>query len=155
MKLLGKYSQQQCLFTKSRCHLTNITAETWGFLQVQFCDLFPPSGCATSTRTRIYHITESGLVVKAAQIKRTCTLLQFETNEHLLRLSNVFGEAVMVGQQCRLPKVAIPKIMGTNDLVNVVCGTDSTETFLSQTARDGIDLEFDGSSHLSISIRYS
>lgn len=58
-----------------------------------------------------------------------------------------------MGQQCRLPKVAIPKIMGTNDLVNVVCGTDSTETFLSQTARDGIDLEFDGSSDLSISIR--
>jgi hypothetical protein len=155
MKLLGKYSQQQGIFTKSRCRLTNVTAETWGFLQHQFSDLFPPSGCATSTRTRIYRVTESGLVVKAARIKRSCTIMRFETNEHLLRLSNVFGEAVTAGQRCRLPKVATPKIIGTNDLVNVVCGADSTETFLSQTVRDGIDLEFDGSSDLSITIRYS
>jgi hypothetical protein len=60
-----------------------------------------------------------------------------------------------VGQQCPLPKVAIPKILGTNDLVNVVCGDDSAETFLSQTVRDGIDLKFDGSSDLSITIQYS
>jgi hypothetical protein len=154
MKLLGRYSQQQGIFAKSRCRLANVTAETWGFLQLQFSDLFPNSGSATSSRTRIHRVTESGLVVKAARIKCNCTILRFETLEHLVRLSNVFGEAVTAGQQCRLPKVAIPRTIGTNDLVNVVCGADSAESFTFQTVRDGIDLEYDGSSELFIMIRY-
>jgi hypothetical protein len=61
---------------------------------------------------------------------------------------------VTAGQRCRLPKVAIRKSIGTNVIINVVCGADSAETFLSRTVRDGIDLEFDGSSELFITIRY-
>jgi hypothetical protein len=41
-----------------------------------------------------------------------------------------------------------------NDIVNVVCGADNAKTFSSRTVRDGIDLEFDGSSELFITIRY-
>ena len=98
MKLLGRYSQQQGIFTKARARLTNFTAETWGFIQHQFSDLFPECECGTSMRVRIYHVTESGLVVKAARINRSCSVMRFETKAQLRRLCNVFGESATAGQ---------------------------------------------------------
>jgi hypothetical protein len=92
----GRYSQQQGTYTKVRGRLTNLSAEMWGFLHHQFNDLFPE--CGTSMRGRIYRVTESGLVVKAARINRSCTVMRFETNTQLHRLCNVFGESVTAGQ---------------------------------------------------------
>jgi hypothetical protein len=156
IKLLGRYSQQQGTFAKVRGRLTNISADTWGFLQLQFStsDLFLETECGTSTRVRIYRVTESGLVVKAAQINRSCAVMRFETITQLHRLCNVFGESVTAGQRCHLPKIASPKSLGKNDLINVVCGSDSAEQFIPRTVRDGINLEYDGSSELFITIRY-
>ena len=43
-----------------------------------------------------------------------------------------------------------------NDIVNVVCGSNRCEdAFNHGTTRDGVDLEFDGSCELYITIRYS
>jgi hypothetical protein len=39
MRLLGRYSQQQGLFGREQGCLTNITSETWGFLDRQFGDI--------------------------------------------------------------------------------------------------------------------
>jgi hypothetical protein len=154
MKLLGRYSQQQGTFAKVSGRLTNISADTWGFLQLQFSNLFPAeSECGTSTRVRIYRVTESGLVVKAARINRSCTVMRFETKTQLRRLCNVFGESVTAGQRCRLPKIALPKSLGKNDVINVVCGSDIAEPFISRTVHDGVDLEYDGSSELFIQCR--
>lgn len=108
-KLLGRYSQQQGIYTKAQAHLTNFTAETWGFLELQFRDVFPESEYGTSMRVRVYRVTESGLVVKAARVHRTCAVMRFETKSQLRRLCQVFGESVTAGQRCRLPKVASPK----------------------------------------------
>ena len=108
-KLLGRYSQQHGLFSRERSCLTNITAETWGFLVRQFSDLaFATPQGGKSTRLKIHRITESGLVVKAARIEKSCTLMRFETKTQLRRLCNVFGESVTAGQRCRLPKIASP-----------------------------------------------
>ena len=135
--------------------MTNITSETWGFLKLQFANLFGNSGSGSSSRVRIYRLIESGLVVKAARIKKTCIVWRFETVAHLRQLSNIFGESVTAGQRCRLPKVSHPKTLWRNDIINVVCGNDECEpVFNSRTERDGIDLEYDGSAELFITIRY-
>jgi hypothetical protein len=157
-KLLGRYSQQQGLYGKEHCRLSNVTPETWGFLKQQFGNLVgDSSGCAglSSSRVRVYRVSESGLVVRAARIKKSCTLLRFETKSHLRQLCKVFGESVTAGQRCRLPKVASPKTLWKNDVINVVCGSDESEpVFNLKTVHDGIDLEFDGSCELFITIRY-
>jgi hypothetical protein len=98
MKLLGQYSQQQGIYTKAHACLTNFTAETWGFLQLQFCDVFPESEYGTSVRIRAYHVTESGLVVKAARVHRTCAIMRFETKSQFHWLCQVFGESATAGQ---------------------------------------------------------
>ncbi|KAI2513006.1 hypothetical protein MHU86_1297 [Fragilaria crotonensis] len=154
-KLLGRYSQQQGLFGRERCRLANVTSETWGFLKWQFRDLFSDPDCGVSSRTRVYRITESGLTIKAARIQRCCTIMRFETKTHLRRLCKIFGESVTAGQRCRLPKVSSPKALWQNDIINAVFGSDDCEPiFNPKTERDGIDLEFDGSSELFITIRY-
>ena len=103
----------------------------------------------------MYRVAESGLVVRAARIKKSCTILRFETKMHLQQLCMVFGESVTAGQRCRLPKVASPKTLWKNDVVNVVCGSDEREpVFNVKTVQDGIDLEFDGSCELCITVRY-
>ena len=53
-KLLGRYSQQQGLFGRERGRLTNVTSETWGFLNRQFANLFGDSGSGLSTRVCVY-----------------------------------------------------------------------------------------------------
>jgi hypothetical protein len=78
-KLLGRYSQQQGLFGRERGLVTNVISETWGFLNKQFANLFGDSGSGLSTRVRVYRVTKSELVVKAARIKMTCIVWQFET----------------------------------------------------------------------------
>ena len=97
-QMLGRYSQQQGIFTKAQVRLPNFTAEAWGFLQEQFRDLFLESECGTSMRVRIYRVNESGLVVKAARIHRSCSVMRFETKMHLHQLCNVFGESATAGQ---------------------------------------------------------
>ncbi len=67
----------------------------------------------------MYRVTESGLVVRAARKKKSCTILRFETKMHLQQLCMVFGESVTAGQRCRLPRVASPKTLWKNDVVNV------------------------------------
>ena len=154
-KLLGRYSHLQGLYGKERCRVSNFTAEAWGFLRWQFDDLFDDASCGMSTRIRRHRVTESGLVVKAAQVSKSCTILRFETKAHLRRLCNVFGESATAGQRCRLPKVSSPKDLWQNDIINVVCGSDAQEpAFNTKTVRDGIDLEFDGCSELFITTRY-
>ena len=155
IKLLGRVTQQQGLCLRERICLTNFTAETWGFLVRQFSDLaFATPQGGKSTRLKIHRITESGLVVKAARIEKSCTLMRFETKTQLQRLCNVFGESVTAGQRCRLPKKGLTKFLEQNDVVNVVSGADNAEPFDARTERNGIDLEFDGSSELFITIRY-
>lgn len=155
-KLLGRYSQQQGLNGRERCRLANFTLETWRFLCLQFRGLFSDSdSCGVSSRTRVYRITESGLTIKAARIQRSCTIMRFETKAHLLQLCTIFGESVTAGQRCRLPRVSSPKTLWQNDVINAVFGSDECEPiFNPRTVRDGIDLEFDGSSELFITIRY-
>ncbi|KAI2498486.1 hypothetical protein MHU86_16012 [Fragilaria crotonensis] len=153
--LVGRYSHLQGLYGKESCRVSNFTAETWGFLRWQFHDLFNNAASGTSTRIRRHRVTESGLVVKAAQVSKNCTILRFETKAHLRRLCYVFGESVTAGQRCRLPKISAPKGLWQNDIINVVCGSDAQEpVFNSKTVRDGIDLEFDGCSKLFVTIRY-
>ena len=95
------------------------------------------------------------MVVKAARVNKSCTVLRFETKTHLRRLCNVFGESATAGQRCRLPKISRPKCLWQNDIVNVVHGSDNGEALSNpKTVRDGIDLEFDGCSELFITIRY-
>ncbi len=155
-KLLGRYSHQQGLYGKEKCRVSNYSAEAWGFLGLQFNNLFDNNGCGRmSMRIRRHRITESGLVVKAARVTKSCTILRFETKTHLQRLCNVFGESATAGQRCRLPKISAPKSLLQNDIINVVCGSDDHETaFNIKTVRDGIDLEFDGCSELFITVRY-
>jgi hypothetical protein len=100
-------------------------------------------------------VTESGLLVKAARIKKTCIVWRFETVGNLRQIGNVFGESVTAGQQCCLPKVSLPKTLWKNEIINVVWGNNESEPiFNSRTKRDGIDLEYDGSAELFITIRY-
>jgi hypothetical protein len=156
-KLLGRYSHQQGLYGKEGCRVPNFTGEAWGFLGLQFSNLFEQDtfGTRMSMRIRRHRITESGLVVKAARVAKSCTILRFETKGHLKRLCKVFGESATAGQRCRLPKISSPKNLWKNDIINVVCGSDDVEsTFNTKTVRDGIDLEFDGCSELFITVRY-
>ncbi|KAI2493462.1 hypothetical protein MHU86_8975 [Fragilaria crotonensis] len=154
-RLLGRYSHQQGLYGKEVCRLSNFTAEAWGFLRLQFDNIFDAAGCGVSSRTRRHRVIESGLVVKAAQVSKRCTILRFETKAHLQHLCYVFGESTTAGQRCRLPKISAPKSLWQNDIINVVCGSDDHEPgFNSKTVRDGIDLEFDGCNELFITIRY-
>ena len=154
-KLLGRYSHLQGLFCKEVCRLSNFTAEAWGFLRLQFFDIFDAAGSGTSIRLRRHRVIESGLVVKAARVSKSCTILRFETKIHLRRLCAVFGESATAGQRCRLPKVSNPKHLWQNDIINVVCGSDVAEAvFNLKTVNDGIDLEFDGCSALFVTIRY-
>ncbi|KAI2510048.1 hypothetical protein MHU86_4342 [Fragilaria crotonensis] len=154
-KLLGRYSHLQGLFCKEACRLSNFSAEAWGFLCLQFFDIFDAAGCGTSIRLRRHRVIESGLIVKAARVSKRCTILRFETKIHLRRLCAVFGESATAGQRCRLPKVSNPKHLWQNDIINVVCGSDVAEAvFNLRTVNDGIDLEFDGCSVLFVTIRY-
>ena len=90
-------------------------------------------------------MVESGLVVKAARIQKSCTVLRFSTKTELLGLCRVLGESVTAGQRCRLPKSSEPKSLWMNDVINVVCGSDEREAgFTARTPCNGIDLEYDG-----------
>ena len=101
-------------------------------------------------------MVESGLVVKAARIQKTCSVMRFSTKTELQGLCRVFGESTTAGQRCRLPKISSPKGLWINDVINVVCGADACEpVFTSRTSRDGIDLEFDGVCELFITMRYT
>ena len=154
-KLLGRCSQQQGLFGRKRGRLTNVNIREMGFfLNRQFANLFGDSGSGLSTRVCLYRVTESGLVVKAARSKKTCIVWQFETVAHLRQLGNVFGESVTARQQCCLPKVSLPKTLWKNNIINVVWGNNESEPiFNSRTECDGIDLGYDGSAELFITIR--
>ena len=126
MRLLGRYSQQG-LFGRERGRAINVTFETWGFLTFQFETMIFDFGCGLSSRVQIYRLTESGLVVKATRIKKSCSVMRFETKTHLRHLSSIFGESVTAGQRCCLPKVSSPKMLHKNDIVNVVCGSNQCE----------------------------
>ena len=95
-------------------------------------------------------------MVRAVQVmKKRCTVLRFETKAHLHGFCSVFGESSCAGQRCQLPRIASPKSLWQNDIVNVVCGSDVCEApFDARTVRDGIDLEFDGGGELFITVRY-
>ncbi|KAI2505091.1 hypothetical protein MHU86_9367 [Fragilaria crotonensis] len=112
MRLLGRYSQQQGLFGRERGRLTNITSETWGFLDRQFSHIFGDSACGSSSRVRVYRVTESGLVIKAARVRKVCSVMRFETKTHLRHLSKIFGESVTAGQRCRLQEYPRQKRFG-------------------------------------------
>jgi len=155
MKLLGRYSQQQGLFGRESTRLY-LTAETWGFICLQCNDVLQKSDFGSSTRFRVHRMVESGLVVKAARIQKSCTVLRFSTKTELLGLCRVLGESVTAGQRCRLPKSSEPKSLWMNDVINVVCGSDEREAgFTARTPYDGIDLEYDGLCELFITVRYS
>ena len=49
---------------------------------------------------------------------------------------------------------ALTKFLEQNNVVNVVSGADNAEPFAAKTERNDIDLEFDGSSELFITVRY-
>ena len=156
MKLLGRYSQQQGLYGRESARLS-FSAETWGFLCMLCTNPFSVSEVRASKRFRLHRVIESGLVVKAARVQKTCVLLRFATKTELQALCRILGESVTAGQRCRgLPKISAPKSLWINDLINVVCGSDVCEpTFSSRTTCDGIDLEFDGICELFITIRYT
>lgn len=81
--------------------------------------------------------------------------MRFETKAHLLHLCSILGESATAGQRCRLPRVSLPKTLWQNDIINAVFGSDECEpVFNPKTVKDGVDLEFDGSSELYITIRY-
>jgi hypothetical protein len=154
-KLLGRYSQQQGLYGRE-CARLYFTAETWAFLCLQCTNLFSASDFRASKRIRLHRVIESGLVVKATRVQKSCVLLRFATKTELQGLCGILGESVTAGQRCRLPKISAPKSLWINDLINVVCGSDICEpTFVSRTTCDGIDLEFDGACELFITIRYT
>ena len=158
-RLLGRYSQQQGLHGRERSRVS-FSAEAWGFLCIQCTDIFCASDFRSSKRIRLHRVIDSGLVLKAARMQRTCVLLQFTTKAELRRLCSIFGESTTAGQRCRLPKISTPKGLRINDLIHVVCGSDANEpaTFTSRTRTtcdDGVDLEFDGVSELYITIRYT
>ena len=109
-----------------------LTAETWGFLGLQFSNLFSALTSSdlndmTSMRVRIHRLVESGLVLKAARIQRKCSVMRFATKSELLGFSHVFGESATAGPRSRLPKIASPKALLINDVINVVCGADARE----------------------------
>jgi hypothetical protein len=177
-KILGQDSYQQGLYATKDCRLSPFTAEAWGFLRLQFHNLFDNNNddnyddddddnnntrgtIISRTRVRRHRITESGVVVKAARVVKSCTMLRFETKSHLQQLCHILGESTIAGQRCPLPKTTASssssssKGLSTNDILNVVCGSDHPEPdFNAETTRDGIDLEFDGCSELCITIRY-
>lgn len=155
MKLLGRYSQQQGLFGRE-CARLYLTAETWGFICLQCKDVLKASDFGSSKRHRVHRTVESGLVVKAARIQKSCTVMRFSTTTELKGLCRLLGESVTAGQRCRLPKSSEPKSLSINDVINVVCGSDTRESaFIARTPCDGIDFEFDGMCELFITVRYS
>ena len=77
--LLGWYSQWQGIYSKSGVHLSIFAAEAWGFLLLQFSDLFEESHAGTLTCVHVHHVCESGLEVKAAQVSHNCSIMRFET----------------------------------------------------------------------------
>ena len=154
-KLLGRYSQQQGIFGKE-CARLYLTAETWCFMCLQCKDIVSETDFASSSRFRVHRVVESGLVVKAARVRRLCTIMRFATKKELQGLCQVLGESVTAGQRCRLPKSLKPKSLWINDIINVVCGSDVREPgFVARTPNDGVDFEFDGLSEMFITIRYS
>ncbi len=155
MKLLGRYSQQQGLFGRE-CARLYLTAETWGFICLQCSDIINVSDFGSSKRYRVHRMVEVGLVVKAARLQKSCTIMQFSTKTELKGLCQLLGESVTAGQRCHLPKSSEPKSLWINDIINVVRGSDAREAcFSTRTPRDGIDFEFDGLCELFITIRYS
>ena len=112
-KLLGRYSQQQGLYGKEACRLSNFSPESWGFLKLQFGSVSDDSSVISagkSTRIRRHRVSQSGLIVKAAQLIKRCTILRFETKAQLKHLCAVFGESATAGQRCRLSKISVPKL---------------------------------------------
>lgn len=120
-KMMGRYSQQQGLFGRESARLY-FTAETWGFLCLQCSGILSVDDFRLSKRFRVHRMIESGLVVKAARIQKTCTILRFATKRELKGLCSILGESIIAGQRCRLPKSAHPKSLWINDIINAVCG---------------------------------
>ena len=104
----------------------------------------------------LHRVVKSGLVVKAARIQKTCSVVRFATKIEPLRLCGVFGESVTAGKRCRLTKISSPKSLWINNINNVVCGFSLCEpVFNARTPHDGIDMEYDGVYELFITMRYT
>ncbi len=99
MKLLGSYSWQQGLLGRA-CNWL------YGLKCCLLCtDVLNLSDFGSSTKVHVHHMVESGPVVKAAQIQKSCNVMQFSTKtEQLHGLCWVLGESVTAGKKCYLLK---------------------------------------------------
>jgi hypothetical protein len=130
-KLLGRYSQQQGLVYGRECARLNSTAETWEFLCLQCTNLFSASDFRASKQICLHRVIESGLVVKATRVQKSCVLMRFATKTDVASLENHLRQARDAVSQNSQNQKASEQI---NDLINVVCGSGISEpAFVART----------------------
>ena len=100
----------------------------------------------------------SGLQKYKMPMDNNCKVLRFETHEQLRAFRSIFGATSLSGVRERAPTLQDNhgKQVKENYVVHYVKGSGSApeNPFRNKTTRRGVDLRFDGVSHLKITVRF-
>jgi hypothetical protein len=100
----------------------------------------------------------SGLQKYKMPMSNNCKVLRFETHDQLRVFRSIFGATSLSGVRERAPTLQENhgKQVKENYIVHYVKGSGSQpeNPFRNRTTRRGVDLRFDGVSHLKITVRF-
>jgi hypothetical protein len=149
---LGRYSEKQGSYTRVSSNIV-MGKEAWRYLVLKVKNVVRQPLTRLGSTTK--RLLQPGLLLRSTPIHGNSTMLRFETQAELAILSSVLGELVTVEVRKRRPKYGVVDSLHVNDVINVVAGSEEREEpFRHRTAKQGIDLIFDGTHHLRIRMRY-
>jgi hypothetical protein len=151
-KTLNRCSEKQGEYTSKTLKYPFFMPAAWAFIIQSVADEVTP---------RSHHVTISSLNVGAGLVRKKVrrslqgTILRFETESQLAKLRSLLGASITYGTRQKQPGVEAPSlVLRENDTVNVVVGSsEASETFSRRTARQGVDLVYDGL-HIQVVVRY-
>lgn len=120
----------------------NISSEVWRYVKSVFKDTTPVVSFTTKSIRQIIYM---GAKRKATSVASTTEMIRFETMNHLVAFSKVFGSACVFGIRQRKPKLGTVAHLKASEIFNIVAAKEVANAPPQRaTADDSIDLKFDG-----------
>jgi hypothetical protein len=159
VRLLGRDDMLQGNYATGNGKVT-VTKEVWDYIVRRLravIDGDRSQKLQTETTKRIKRVLHLGLkLCSYLVVNKKGSFLRFQTRRQLCALVELFGETVLCNmRKRRSPSVDTSVKLLENDKLNVVVGClHQEDPYKARTAKDGIDLRFDGVNELRIDIRY-
>lgn len=110
-----------------------------------------------TTRSQAKRSFLSGLEVTSKRVKKSGTLLRFQTHADIYRLILLLGDTAIADVRQRRPKLGYSHALQRHDAINTIVGSpDDNQPFRRRTNCDGVDFEYivhDATLHLTVRYR--